>query len=118
MKKVLIVDDSAFARLTLRRMLEEAGYETREAADGLSALELTATYTPDVITVDLLMPQMQGHDLVTSLRTLCAECRLIVITANVQEAARKDLMEAGAAAFLTKPVDRDELLGVIGHLPS
>ncbi|MFM8322802.1 MAG: PleD family two-component system response regulator [Chloroflexota bacterium] len=116
MPKILIVDDSAFARTTLRRILKDAGYEVHEAASGLEALELMPGLNPDLVTLDLLMPEMEGGELIGHLRQIDRLTPLIVISADIQTATRDEVLAAGATAYLNKPVKDEELLALIVRL--
>lgn len=113
MKKILIVDDSAFARTTLRVMLQNAGYTVIEASSGYEALELVPIHKPDLVTIDLLMPGMEGNELVGHLRKLCQECPLVVISADIQTLTRHELLSAGAVGYLNKPVNESDLLKLL-----
>lgn len=116
MKKILIVDDSAFARATLRQMLRGAGYEVIEANSGLQALEMMADVQPDLVTLDLLMPVMEGGELLGHMLKLGQGCPFVVISADIQTITRNELIAAGAAGFLNKPVKEEELLALLQKL--
>ena len=111
--KILIVDDSGLARRSTRRILEGAGYEVVEAEDGLGGLEQYFVQKPDVVVLDLVMKGMYGHDVLTKLREMDASARVIVVTADVQNSSRNLVEASGAAGFLTKPVNGDELLDAV-----
>ena len=111
--KILIVDDSGLARRNTRRILEGAGFEVIEAEDGLGGLEQYFVHKPDVVVLDLVMKGMYGHDVLTKLREMDPNARVIVVTADVQHSSRDMVQSSGAAGFLTKPVDGAELLKVI-----
>jgi len=116
MKKILVVDDSSFARATLRRMLERAGYEVFEASSGFEALELMPVVKPNLVTMDLLMPGMEGEELLSHLLKLCADCPFVVISADIQNTTQKLILDAGAAGFINKPVEEKALLDLIHKL--
>ncbi len=116
MAKILIVDDSGFSRRALRRILEEHGYEVIEAESGGHALEILRRFLPDIITLDLLMPGMSGQETLENVRRIAPQARIIVLTADVQDATRKELLEMGADAFLYKPVGREALLSAIERI--
>lgn len=116
MKKILVVDDSSFARATLRRMLERAGYEVFEASSGFEALELMHVVKPNLVTMDLLMPGMEGEELLSHLLKLCADCPFVVISADIQNTTQKLILDAGAAGFINKPVEEKALLDLIHKL--
>ena len=111
--KVLVVDDSALARRSLRQILETAGCEVIEAEDGLSALERYYLERPDVVLLDLVMRGMYGLDVLHKLRELDAHARVVVVTADIQSSSLALAEQAGAKAFINKPFDRSEILGAI-----
>ena len=111
--KILLVDDSGLARRSLRRILEEAGYSVVEAEDGLSALERYALEHPDVVLLDLVMKGMYGLDVLTKLRELDAAARVIVVSADIQTSSRDLVRDAGAAGFLTKPIDASDVVRMV-----
>ncbi len=114
--RVLVVDDSAYARKRLRQVLEPAGYEVLEAPDGETALKVVAEQPVDLVTVDLLMPGMDGMDLIRQLRNLDASLPLVVVTADVQEATRAEALAAGASAFFAKVEKPEVLLSTVNTL--
>lgn len=116
MPHVMIVDDSSFARANLRRSFEEAGYTITEASSGQKALELVQNMTPDLVTLDLLMPGLSGLDTLKAMLPKCPNARFVVISADIQNATRQELIQAGAHGFLSKPVAREELLSTAALL--
>jgi two-component system chemotaxis response regulator CheY len=113
MSKVLLVDDSGLARRRTRRMLEEGGHEVLEAEDGMSALERYFVDKPDVVMLDLVMKGMYGLEVIAKLREIDPSARIVVLSADVQTSSREMVREAGAAGFLNKPVDRQQMLETI-----
>jgi two-component system, chemotaxis family, chemotaxis protein CheY len=113
---ILIVDDSSFARATIRRALEPGKHTLAEASSGFEALEYVQSNSPDVVTIDLLMPDMTGVELVEHLRKISPTSLLVVITADVQNATRELLLEAGADSFINKPTDSRLILDEIDRL--
>ena len=111
--RVLIVDDSALARRNLRQILESANCEVDEAEDGLSALERYFLDKPDVVLLDLVMRGMYGLDVLEKLRQLDPLAKVVVVTADVQTSSQQLVDEAGAKAFITKPFDREEIIGTL-----
>jgi two-component system chemotaxis response regulator CheY len=103
MSKVLLVDDSGLARRSTRRVLEQAGYTVVEAEDGLSALERFALEKPDLVVLDLVMKGMYGLDVLTRLREMDPDARVVVMTADIQTSSRDLVQSAGAAGFINKP---------------
>jgi two-component system, chemotaxis family, chemotaxis protein CheY len=111
--RVLVVDDSALARRNLRQILESANCEVAEAEDGLSALERYFLEKPDVVLLDLVMRGMYGLDVLEKLRQLDPEAKVVVVSADVQISSQQLVDQAGAMAFITKPFDREEILGTL-----
>lgn len=111
--KVLIVDDSGMARRGLRAMLEPDGFEVVEAQDGMTALERYFLDKPDLVILDLVMKGMYGLDVLSKLRELDPAARVIVVSADVQSSSHQLVEAAGGAAFLNKPVERDQLLAAV-----
>jgi two-component system chemotaxis response regulator CheY len=111
--KVLLVDDSGLARRSTRRILEGAGYSVVEAEDGLSALERYSIEKPDVVLLDLVMKGMYGLEVLEKIRQLDPAARVIVVTADVQTSSRDMVEAAGAAGFLSKPIEAARILEMI-----
>jgi len=113
--KVLLVDDSGMARRSGRQVLESAGYVVAEAQDGLAALELYFLEKPDLVLLDLVMKGMNGLDVLHKLIEMDKGAKVIVLSADVQDSSRELAEAAGAAHFLTKPVDRAALLSAVAR---
>lgn len=111
--KILIVDDSALSRRTLRRILESAGYEVVEAEDGMTALEVYFLEKPVLVLLDLVMKGMYGLDVLTKLREMDSNARVIVASADIQSSTRKLVNEAGALDFIHKPFAREQVIASI-----
>jgi two-component system, chemotaxis family, chemotaxis protein CheY len=108
--RVLVVDDSALSRRTLRHILEPAGYDVAEAEDGLSALERYYIEKPDVVLLDLVMKGMYGLEVINKLRELDADARIIVVSADIQTSSHELVEQAGAKGFVNKPFDKADIL--------
>ena len=108
--KVLIVDDSALTRRSLRQILEGADCQVVEAEDGLSALERYFLEKPDVVMLDLVMRGMYGLDVLHKLRELDADARIVIVSADIQSSSQELAEQAGAKAFINKPFDKAEIL--------
>jgi two-component system chemotaxis response regulator CheY len=111
--RILIVDDSALSRRTLRQILESAGYDVAEAEDGLSALERYFIEKPDVVLLDLVMKGMYGLDVLTKLRELDGNAKVVIVSADIQTSSHDLVEAAGARAFVNKPFDRADILGTL-----
>jgi two-component system response regulator HydG len=108
--RVLVVDDEASARSGLEMLLAQEGYKVDTAADGEAALELVNESVPDLVVTDLKMPRLDGFGLLDKLRENFSHLPVIVVTAFGDVASAVRAMRAGAADYIVKPVDFDELL--------
>lgn len=111
--RILVVDDEASARGALSEILSDEGYKVRTAADGFRALAAVDEFAPDVILTDLKMPGMDGLSLLERLQTDQADTAVILMTAFGAVESAVEAMRAGAADYLTKPLNSDELLVVL-----
>ena len=112
-RKVLVVDDSGLARRRARGILESAGFEVIEAEDGIAALESYFVSKPDVVLLDLVMKGMYGLEVLQRLREMDPSARVIVVSADVQTSSHELSAQGGAAGFLVKPVDANEVLSLV-----
>ncbi len=114
-KRILVVDDDESLRRITQLQLEEAGYEVRAAADGPAALAVMPEFSPALVITDLKMPGMSGLDLLNRLQSEFPETTVIMITAygTIQNAV--EAMKAGAYDYITKPIDYEELVIVVGR---
>jgi two-component system, chemotaxis family, chemotaxis protein CheY len=117
--KIMVVDDSAMSRRSLRRVLESDGYLVIEAEDGISALEKYHLERPDLVMLDMLMKGMYGLDVLAKLREMDEAARVIVVSADIQNTTKDMAREGGASAFVNKPFAASSLLetvaGVLGE---
>lgn len=111
--RILIVDDSGLARRRARTILEGAGYEVLEAEDGMAALERYFVSRPDLVVLDLGMKGMYGLDVLAKLREMDETVKVIVVSADVQTSSQRLVTEGGAAGFLVKPLDADQILTMV-----
>jgi two-component system response regulator HydG len=108
--RVLVVDDEETTRTGLDRLLSDEGYRVKTAEHGVAALEVADAEPPDVVLTDLKMPQMDGRELLSRLRAQDPDLPVIVMTAYGDVSDAVEAMRAGAANFLTKPIDFPALL--------
>ncbi len=108
---VLIVDDDPAGRQTLESILDEQGYRLEMAENGLQAIEKVRQFLPDVILLDVMMPDMDGFEVCRRIRSdpTLAEIPIIMLTALDDRKSLLDGLEAGADDYITKPYDRYEL---------
>lgn len=114
--KILLVDDSAYARQRLSKLLKEIGHEVVEASGGLEAIETFKKGDFNAVTVDMLMPEMDGITLIKRLREIDRDIPIIAITADIQDETKKEALEAGAFAFLSKTAKPEELKSIFSNL--
>jgi two-component system, chemotaxis family, chemotaxis protein CheY len=108
MKKVLVVDDAAFMRLSLKMLLEKSGFDVvGEAENGLKAIQLYKQLKPDIVTMDLTMPEMGGIDAIKMIKAIDKEARIIVISSMGHEILVREAIVAGAVSFIVKPFKED-----------
>jgi two-component system KDP operon response regulator KdpE len=110
--RVLIVEDEAQLRFALRRNLEEAGYAAREAADGAAALRELGAFKPDVILLDLMLPDLSGVEVCREIRRR-SETPIVVLSALEDERTKVAALDEGADDYLTKPFGMEELFARI-----
>jgi chemosensory pili system protein ChpA (sensor histidine kinase/response regulator) len=115
---VVVADDSISVRKFVGRMLEKNGYRVKLAADGLEAAELVAQHGCHLVITDLEMPRMTGYELMVQLRQSPTTRRIpvMVVTSRAGAKHRDRAIKEGAAAFLTKPVQEDQLLAAVEQL--
>lgn len=115
---VLIVDDDDDILAVVRESLYREGYEIASAVDGVDALEAAARRRPDVMIVDLMMPRMDGHEVVRRLRAApeTREVPILVLTAAAQEHVEEASAAAGASAHMRKPFSPRDLVVCLDDL--
>ncbi|SPF48781.1 Chemotaxis protein CheY [Candidatus Desulfosporosinus infrequens] len=117
MKKVLIVDDAIFMRMTIKKMLENSSYEVSgEAANGAMAVELYSELQPDIVTMDITMPEMTGIEALKKIKAMDPNAKVIMVTALGQEGMVKEAISSGAKNYLVKPFTEERLLQVLDKL--
>ncbi len=115
MTKILVIEDERLARDSILNTLENEGFQLIEAADGRTGLTWAQEQKPDVIICDVMLPELDGYEVLTSVRQepTTAAIPFIFLTAKVDKADVRRGMELGADDYLTKPFTRAELLGAI-----
>ena len=114
-KRILIVDDSFYMRTMLKNMLTDAGYEVvGEAANGAQAVEMAASTSPDLITLDVTLPDNTGLDVLKSLRQIQPSAKVVMCSAVGQEVIVTEAIENGALAYIVKPFSEEKVLEIVG----
>jgi two-component system, chemotaxis family, chemotaxis protein CheY len=116
MAKVLVVDDSNYARRVHGRILENNGHTVLEQSTGMGAIETFSLENPDLVLLDLSMEDLGGIDVLKTIRQLDPEARVIVISADVQKTTEQRAMDAGASKFIGKPANEQTLLSAVAEL--
>lgn len=117
MARVLVVDDAKFMRVTLKNLLEEAGHEViGEAANGVEAVEKYQELSPDVVTMDITMPEMDGIEAIKRILGEDPQAKIIVVSAMGQKAMVVEAIQAGAKDFVVKPIKADKMKDAIQKL--
>jgi len=112
--KVLVVDDAAFMRMMIKDILRKGGYEVvGEAEDGAKAIEKYKELNPDLVTMDITMPEMDGISAVKEIRKVDPEALIIMCSAMGQQAMVIDAIQAGARDFVVKPFQPDRVLEAV-----
>lgn len=114
-KRVLIVDDSVYMRMLIKSTLEKEGYEiVGEAANGNDAIEMALEHEPDLITLDNVMPDILGMEVIKVLKAEGLSSEIIVISAVGQQTVIEKEKELGVADFIVKPFSPEQLLASVG----
>jgi len=114
--KILIVDDSGFARRTLRQMLESAGHSIEEAANANDALERYYLKRPDLVLLDIVMEGLSGLEVLPRIKEMDPDARVVVASADIQTSTRDEAQAAGAVGFINKPFVREQVLETVSHV--
>lgn len=107
--RVLVIDDEPPIRKLLRMGLAAQGYQVLEAANGMAALDLL-DQSPNLIILDLGLPDMQGHELLKSIRSRNDSVPIVILSSRDDEAGKVQALDSGADDYVTKPFGMDELL--------
>lgn len=119
MAKILIVDDSRTSRKMLRSILEADGHEIiDEAVNGQEGVQKYQASKPDLVTMDITMPVVDGVEALKMIKALDSAAKVIMVTAAGQKNKMIDCIKAGADEFLTKPFDQQEIVNIVAKLTS
>ncbi|MDH5366260.1 MAG: response regulator [Cyclobacteriaceae bacterium] len=116
-KKVLIVDDSNYMRTLIKDTLKEEGYEiVGEAPNGETAIDLAMELKPDLMTLDNILPDMVGNDIIKIIKDEGLKTKVVVISAVGQQSVVNEGMEYGASDYIVKPFTPEDLVEVVNRL--
>lgn len=117
MKTVLIVDDAAFMRITIKNMLENNDYKVvGEAENGLVALQKYKELQPDIVTMDITMPQMDGLTSLKAIMQVNNSAKVVMLSAMGQQGIVMDAVMAGAKGFVVKPFKEETVIAALSKL--
>lgn len=115
--RILIVDDATFMRITLEKILTSAGHEVvAHAENGMDALTAYREHKPDLVTMDITMPEVDGLQGLQLIREVDSEARVIMVSAMGQESIVGDAIKAGARDFIVKPFHPERVLAAVERI--
>jgi two-component system chemotaxis response regulator CheY len=117
MAKILIVDDAAFMRMMLKDIVVKAGHEVAaEACDGNEALEKYREFKPDLVTMDITMPNCDGLEVVSNIITEFPDAKVVMVSAMGQQGMVLDAIKRGAKDFIVKPFQAEKVANSIANV--
>lgn len=119
MARLLICDDAAFMRLTLKKIVEEAGHHVvAEAEDGAECIQRYREWAPDLILMDITMPDMDGITATKKIREIDPDAKVIIVSAMGQQSMVFEAIQAGAKDFVVKPFQAERIVQCIDRYVS
>ncbi len=116
-KRILIVDDAAFMRMLLKDIVTKAGYEVAgEASNGKEAIEKYKELNPDVVTMDITMPEMSGIDAAKEIIKIDPAARIVMCSAMGQQMMVVEAIQAGAKDFIVKPFQQGRVVEALSKV--
>lgn len=116
MATILVVDDAAFMRMRMSKILSEAGYDVIQAENGLDAVQKYKGSRPDAVLMDITMPEMDGLAALKEIKAHDPEARVAMVTALGQQQIVLEAVKSGAKDFLVKPCEGDRVLAAVSKL--
>ena len=117
MKRVLVVDDAAFMRMAIKRILDGNGFEViGEAENGAIAVKKYKELKPDIVTMDITMPEMTGLEALKEIRKFDPEAKVIMVSAMGQEGMVRETIMLGAKSFIVKPFKNDYVIQTLNKV--
>jgi two-component system chemotaxis response regulator CheY len=118
MATVLVVDDAEFLRVRISKMLIAEGYQVIEAENGVVAVEKYKAERPDVVLMDITMPEMDGLTALKNIKAIDPQARVVMLTALGQESVVLEAVKSGARDFVVKPFNQERVLSALQKLLS
>lgn len=116
MATILVVDDAAFMRMRMSKILSAAGYEVLQAENGVEAVQKYLESKPDAVLMDITMPEMDGLTALKEIRKNDPAARVAMVTALGQQQIVLEAVKSGARDFLVKPCEGDRVLAAVSKL--
>lgn len=117
MKRVLIVDDATFMRMSLKSMLERNGFEVvGEASNGAIGVQKYIELKPDVVTMDITMPEMDGIDALKEMKRIDPNAKIVILSAMGQEKFIREAVMLGAKSFIVKPFKEEHIVKTLSQI--
>lgn len=114
MARVLVVDDAAFMRMTIKKMIEPEGYNVAgEAGNGVEAVQKYMEIQPDIVLLDITMPEMNGVDALKRIKEFDPKAKVVICSAMGQQAMVAQAVQSGAKDFIVKPFEKDRLVAAL-----
>jgi two-component system chemotaxis response regulator CheY len=113
MSKILIVDDAQFMRVRISKLLTSHGYEVVEAENGNLAVKAYQSISPDAVLMDVTMPEKDGLEALSEIRSFDPKAKVIMLTALGQESMVVQAVQAGARDYVVKPFDPDRIMSAL-----
>jgi two-component system chemotaxis response regulator CheY len=117
MKKVLVVDDAAFMRMAIKNILYKNGFEdVEEAANGVECMQKYKELRPDIVTMDITMPEMTGLEALKSIIEFDPNAKVVMVSAMGQEVLIRESIMNGAKSFIVKPFKEDHVVKTLNKI--
>ena len=116
MKSVLIVDDAAFMRLNIKNILKDSYEIAGEAENGKEAVEMYQDLEPDVVTMDITMPEMDGLEAIEAIQEIDPDSKIVVCSAMGQQKMVIKAIELGAKDFIVKPFKEERVINALNKV--
>ncbi|MCK5659755.1 MAG: response regulator [Methanosarcinales archaeon] len=117
MTKVMIVDDAAFMRMVIKDILTKNGHEVvAEAVDGLDAIEKFGQVNPELVFLDIVMPNMEGIECLKKIMEIDSNAKVVMCSSIGQQSVVSDAIKSGARDFIVKPFDAAKVLEVVSKV--
>jgi two-component system chemotaxis response regulator CheY len=116
MAKILVVDDAEFLRVRISKMLQGDGHEIAEAENGVRAVAVYKDVKPDLVLMDITMPEMDGLTALKEIRGYDPKAKVVMLTALGQESVVLEAIKSGARDFVVKPFERERVMNAISKL--